>query len=170
MKNVIIAGMICLATSSAFAMGHGAKGHHGHMQHKQSESTFAKQAHDGFTFTNFSVRARIGMAPNSAAYGHIAIAEGKDTLVAASTPVAETVELHEHIHDNGVMRMREVADGLPIEAGKPLEMKPGGLHIMLLGLKGPLDAGTEIDLRLQFASGKTIDLTVPVAMITKMHH
>ncbi len=170
MKYLVMAGMICMATGTAFAMSHGGKGHHGHMQHQQVQSTFATQSQDGMTFANFSVRARIGMAPNSAAYGQISIADGNDTLIAARTSVAETVELHEHIHDKGVMRMREVKGGLPITSEQPLEMRPGGLHIMLLGLKGPLVSGTEIELSLEFASGKTVALMVPVVSITKMHH
>jgi copper(I)-binding protein len=49
-------------------------------------------------------------------------------------------------------------------------MKPGGYHIMLIGLKAPLEAGTTIDLSLEFESGKTFDLTIPVVSIKAMHH
>jgi copper(I)-binding protein len=49
-------------------------------------------------------------------------------------------------------------------------MKPSGYHIMLIGLKAPLEAGTTIDLSLEFESGKTFDLTIPVVSIKTMHH
>lgn len=170
MKHIMIAVLVCLTANQTLAMNHGGKAHQDQMQHTQAQSTFVTQTEDGLTFADFSVRARIGMAPNSAAYGEITIADGSDTLIAAQTSVAERVELHEHLHDNGVMRMREVQGGFSISSDQPLEMKPGGLHIMLLGVKGPLQAGTDIDLRLEFASGKVINLTVPVVTITSMRH
>src|SRR5277367_4191356 len=63
-----------------------------------------------------------------------------DRLVGASTPVAATAELHETVNDNGVMRMRPVA-GLPVENGKPVVLKPGSYHVMLMGLRRQLQPG-----------------------------
>lgn len=170
MKQLFIAALLCITTPTTFAMSHGGKNHQGHMQSMPIQSSFESQSQDGFTFEKFAARARIGMAPNSGIYGQIAIENGNDTLVAARTSVATRVELHEHIHDNGVMRMREVEGGLSIQAEQPLEMKPGGYHIMLIGLTGPLNDGTTVDLELEFASGKVITLQVPVVSVTKMPH
>src|SRR5215467_3798414 len=60
-------------------------------------------------------------------------AGGTDRLVGASSPVGEKAELHETIKEGNVMRMRPVA-GVPLEPGKPVTLKPGGIHIMITGL------------------------------------
>ncbi len=73
-------------------------------------------------------------------------------LVAADSPVTGVVELHTHINDNGVMRMRPVKD-MPVPAGGKTELKPGGLHLMLMQLKRPLKAGEKIDITLVFEDG-----------------
>ena len=61
---------------------------------------------------------------NSGAYGEIQ-SNINDRLIQASSSVASVVELHEHIHDNGIMRMREVEGGLPLRANQSMIMKPG---------------------------------------------
>ena len=53
----------------------------------------------------------------------------KDFLVGGSSPVAERVEVHTHVNDNGVMRMREVKGGIPLEAKGVTELKPGSYHV-----------------------------------------
>lgn len=86
-----------------------------------------------------------------------------DTLVAGSTPAAEVVELHSHIEDNGVMRMREVAGGIPIPADETVVLEPGGLHVMFMGLTAPpLEAGSMVPLTLTFEQAG--DITVEVAV------
>ena len=64
-----------------------------------------------------------------------------DRLVSASTPVAQKAEPHKTINENGVMKMRPV-DAIEVKAGGEAVLKPGGLHLMLTGLNGPLKAGT----------------------------
>jgi len=87
------------------------------------------------------------------------------TLVGASTPAAGMAEVHEMKMDGDVMRMRPIA-GLALPAGKPVELKPGGHHLMLMDLKAPLQADTRIPLRLTLrdAKGAThrLELSVPV--------
>ncbi len=73
-------------------------------------------------------------------------------LVAAESPVTGMVELHTHINDNGVMRMRPVKE-MPVPAGGTTELRPGGLHLMLMQLKRPLKAGEKIDITLVFEDG-----------------
>lgn len=65
----------------------------------------------------------------------------QDFLVGGSSPVAERVEVHTHINDNGVMRMREVKGGVPLAAKGVTELKPGSYHVMFMGLKKPLKEG-----------------------------
>lgn len=79
-----------------------------------------------------------------------------DRLVAASTPVAERVELHRMALDGDIMRMRAV-DAIELPAGKELQMRHGqSLHLMLVNLKKPLLVGERFDLTLRFEkSGET---------------
>lgn len=79
-------------------------------------------------------------------------------LVAASSPVAGVAEIHEMVMQDNVMKMRRV-DGIALSKGKPLELKPGGYHLMLMELRQPLKAGEQVPLTLTFegaAKGKTI--------------
>jgi len=61
-----------------------------------------------------------------------------DRLLAVATPVAREVQLHTMNMDGGVMKMRELPDGIEVPPGETVELKPGGLHIMLMGLTRPL--------------------------------
>ena len=87
-----------------------------------------------------------------------------DRLVAASTPIARTVELHTHIRDGEVMRMRPVAD-IPLPAGRTVHLRPGGLHVMLIGLTEPLRQGATVPLTLRFerAGEVTVQLEIQAA-------
>jgi len=85
-----------------------------------------------------------------------------DRLVGASTDVAATVQVHEMSMENGTMKMREVAGGLAIPAGGSVVLKPGGYHVMLIGLKKPLKAGDSFPLTLQFQKAGKVSITVPV--------
>ena len=86
-------------------------------------------------------------------------------LVSAVSPAAGIVEIHEMAMDGGVMKMRAV-DKLPLPAGKPVDLKPGGYHVMLMDLKQPLKAGETIALTLVFEaedkSKSNVELKVPV--------
>jgi periplasmic copper chaperone A len=71
-------------------------------------------------------------------------------LVDAASPVAKVVEIHEMKMDAGVMKMAAVGK-LPLPAGKPVELKPGGYHVMLMDLTRPLKEGETIPLTLTVA-------------------
>jgi copper(I)-binding protein len=88
-----------------------------------------------------------------------------DRLRSASSPVAQTVELHETVDDNGVMRMAPQPDGWEIAPGGDLVLKPGGKHIMLMGLRHPLQPGETIEITLNFDKAGPIKLQVPVKAI-----
>ncbi|MFT7401682.1 MAG: copper(I)-binding protein [Hydrogenophaga sp.] len=70
-------------------------------------------------------------------------------LVSVSSPAAGVVEIHEMAMENDVMRMRQVP-GLDLSAGKATELKPGGYHMMLMGLKAPVAGGGTVPLTLTF--------------------
>lgn len=72
-----------------------------------------------------------------------------DRLVAASAAVSATVELHTMRMEGDVMRMRQV-DAIELPAGSSVELKPGGLHLMFMGLKQPLKAGETFPVTLRF--------------------
>ncbi len=73
-----------------------------------------------------------------------------DRLLSASTTVAPETSLHTSTNENGVARMRPLADGLPTPAGETVKLEPGGHHLMLTGLRQPLAAGQSIELSLRF--------------------
>jgi copper(I)-binding protein len=104
----------------------------------------------------------------AAAYFTIANAGGgADRLVAAASPVAEHAELMENATEHGVMEMRGL-DGLTIEPGQSAVLKPGGLHLMLTGLKQPLRTGDSFPLFLTFAKAGTREVMVKVEKPTAM--
>jgi copper(I)-binding protein len=91
-------------------------------------------------------------------------------LVGASSPAAGVAQVHEMKMEGGVMKMAEVKGGLDLPAGKALELKPGGYHVMLMDLKQTLDKDSTVPLTLVFKDVKgaesRIELKVPVAMAT----
>lgn len=103
------------------------------------------------------------MGGTSAVYMTIANAGGAaDRLVAASTDAAATVELHESKLVDNVMQMAPVPGGIEVPAGGTAELKPGGLHIMLIGLTRDLNAGDTLRLTLTFERAGTITVDAPV--------
>lgn len=92
---------------------------------------------------------------------------GADRLTAASSPAAASVELHEMAMDGDVMRMRQV-EGIALPAGGTVELKPGGLHLMFMGLKAPLKAGNKVPLTLRFEKAGELTVQVEVRGATAM--
>ena len=95
-------------------------------------------AHAQVTVADAWVRTTVAQQTTTAAYMTITSAHG-GKLVEASSPVAASAEVHEMKMAGDMMKMRAV-DALPLPAGKPVELKPNGLHMMLVGLKAPLKA------------------------------
>lgn len=86
-----------------------------------------------------------------------------DALLSASSAVAADVQVHETTMQDGVMSMAEVS-GVEIPAAGMAELKPGGYHIMLIGLKQELKAGDTVTLVLTFENAGEITVQVPVSM------
>jgi periplasmic copper chaperone A len=84
-----------------------------------------------------------------------------DRLLSASAGVSGAVELHSMSMDGDVMRMRQV-DAIELPAGKTVALKPGGLHIMFIGLKAPLKAGDSFPLKLKFEKAGEVTVQVTV--------
>ena len=110
-------------------------------------------------------RPTVGQGRISAAYMTIANkGDAGDMLKSARTPKAKAVELHQTtMTADGVMQMRKVENGLPIEAGASLVLEPCGAHLMLLGLEDALRAGEELILTLEFANAGAVDVAVPIS-------
>lgn len=85
-----------------------------------------------------------------------------DRLLAAQSPVAQLVEFHTHIDDNGIMRMRPVEDGFEIPADGEHMLMRGGDHVMLMGLTQPLEDGKTVPLTLVFQNAGEISVDVIV--------
>lgn len=112
---------------------------------------------------NAWARATPAKAETGAAYVTIQ-SPSADRLVSASSPVAKKAELHTMSMQGVVMKMRPI-DGLDIPAGQPVTLKPGGEHIMLMGLNQPLREGQSFPLTLDFekAGPRTVTVTVEKA-------
>jgi len=94
-------------------------------------------------------------------------------LVAASSPVAGITEVHEMKMDGNIMKMRALENGLELPAGKTVELKPGGFHVMLMDLKAPLAKDSTVPLTLVFKDAKgtesKLELNLPVAAAAVQH-
>jgi copper(I)-binding protein len=113
-------------------------------------------------------RATPGRATNGAAYFTLTNqGPAGDRLIGASSPAAGRVELHTHVHDNGVMRMRKLP-GIDLTPGASVTFRPGGYHVMLMGLKAPLRKGGTFPLTLRFEKAAPKTVTVKVMGIGAM--
>jgi len=120
------------------------------------------QSSAGIEISHPWARATASSAANGAVYLKIDNhGAADDTLMAVSTPVAAKAEMHTSLNDNGVMKMRPLAE-VPVKAGGSAEFKPGGMHIMLVGLKQPLKAGDSFPLTLAFQKAGAVETTVMI--------
>ena len=117
----------------------------------------------GISVSDAWVRPTIGEGKTTAAYMTITNrGEMDDVLKAVRSSKAARVELHETKMTEGVMRMRPLEDGLPIPAGATAELKPGGMHVMIMGLDEALADGGALPLTLEFSSAGPVEIAVPV--------
>jgi len=137
MKKMILAALIACASLTAFAQ---------------------------ITVTDPWIRATVPHQQATGAFMQLSAAQ--DTrLVEVVTPLATVAEVHEMKLDNGVMKMRAM-DGLPLLAHKPVTLQPGGLHIMLMGLKRQVKEGELVPVTLIFEGRdnkrESVEVKVPV--------
>lgn len=147
MKKLFAIAFIALATACAPPQG----------APTQSENSGALEIRDAW--------AAASPGGVDVAAGYLTIANGTsadDRLVAASSPRAASVEVHEMTMDNDIMRMRAVEGGLPLPAGGVVELAPGGLHLMFMGVTEPFVEGENIAVTLTFEHAGLIDVTLPV--------
>jgi periplasmic copper chaperone A len=85
-----------------------------------------------------------------------------DRLVAASSPAAGRVEIHEMTMEGDVMKMRQLKDGIEVPAGKTVMLKPGGLHLMFMDVAKPFKEGETVPVTLEFQKAGKVDVTFKV--------
>ena len=120
-------------------------------------------AHD-YTLGNLTIehpwaRATPGQAKTGAVYVTLVIQGEADRLIAVSSPVAERAALHTHLIEGDIVRMRRI-EAVEVSPGEPTVFRPGGHHIMLMGLNTRLVEGWTFPLTLTFAHGGSITVDV----------
>ena len=113
-----------------------------------------------------SARATAPGQPTGGGYLTLENKGGDDRLLSASAGVSGTVELHSMSMDGDVMRMRQV-EAIELPAGKTVELKPGGFHIMFVGLKAPLKAGDSFPMKLKFEKAGEVMVEVKIEATDK---
>jgi periplasmic copper chaperone A len=95
-----------------------------------------------------------------------------DHLVSASSPAAGAVQVHDMKMEGNVMRMRPLDGPLEIKPGETVTLAPGGMHLMMMGLKEPLKQGERVPLTLVFEKAGKIDVELAVEAMgaTPQHH
>jgi len=122
----------------------------------------AARAQTAPTVEHAWARATVAAVKTGAAYLTITGHGAADVLLSAATPVADRAELHEAISEGNVMRMRPV-ERLMVPVSASVVLTPGGTHVMLVGLKGPLTVGQHFPLTLVFQDAGKLEADVVVA-------
>ncbi len=115
------------------------------------------------------IRATVAQQQTTGMFAQITSAQG-GRLVSVSSPVAGMVEIHEMAMEGNVMKMRAIGEGLELPAGKTVELKPGGYHVMLMDLKQQLKEGETVPITFVVESkdGKRENVAVkaPIKALT----
>lgn len=155
MFRVSLCAAAMLATTMP-AQAHDSEGHSMHMQ-----------AHDANEVEISGAFARA--TPPRAKAGVIYLSAESllrdDVLLGGETEAADSLQLHTHQSEDGIMRMRRV-EAVKLPKGEAVHFMPGGLHIMLVGLKAPLKKGESVAIELRFANAPDMQLDVPVMGIS----
>lgn len=113
-------------------------------------------------------RATPGGAKIGAAFVEVKAPHGvSDRLVGARSPIAAAVELHDHVKEGNVIKMRRV-DAIEVPDGGSVTLMPGSYHLMLVGLKAPLAEGATVDVTLVFEKAGEVTLTLPILSVGSM--
>jgi periplasmic copper chaperone A len=142
-SKALALGVIASLSASA-AVAHGYRSGALSIQHPWSRETAVGQAVGGGFLTIANSGSR------------------EERLLSGTTPVAAEVQLHTMTMDGGVMRMRQVTDGIAIPAKGSVELKPGGYHIMFMGLKRQLRQGERVPVTLLFQRAGSVTVQFAV--------
>lgn len=115
--------------------------------------------------TDATVREMLPGRSMTAGYFSISNTSAVDAeIVSASSPLFGSIELHQHSHKDGMMKMEQVLS-VVVAAGGQVQFQPGGLHLMLFDAKTSLTIGQQVPLRLEFEDGKAIEVQATVSAI-----
>jgi len=149
-KFLTLIAVVTLAACSG-EMNHG-EGGHSHAAHQMDEGIVISSA-----------RVLPPFPGRDTAAGYMSItnhSKTDDKLVSISSPISGAVEIHNHIEESGVMKMRQV-DGISLKAGETVELKPGSFHIMMF--KANLPEGQEdVSLTLNYEKAPSVTMIVPI--------
>lgn len=130
----------------------------GHAHHAAPIHLGALEISDGFT------RATLPNAPVAGGFLTIVnTGDEDDRLIDASVDFAAEAQLHEMALENDVMKMRRLADGIPVPAGETVTLAPGGLHLMFMQLSQPLVEGETVMVTLTFEKAGSVSVPLNVA-------
>jgi copper(I)-binding protein len=147
-RALVLAAALLLAAFSAFSAAH-------------AENMNPPDVKAGDLVVS-NIWARASATPTGAIYFTVADrGPAADALIGISTDLAAQSMLHQSILEDGVSKMRMVKI-IDIPAHGSVSLQPGGYHVMLMGLKSPLKAGTRIDATLTFARAGSVIIHVPV--------
>lgn len=148
MRSFFFAAPILVAALMRSILVHGASAH---------DYTVA-----GLGITHPWARATAPSQPTGGVFMTIEnIGDHADRLIGASSPIAESADIHNTVNDNGVMRMRHV-DTIEVPVAGSAELAPGGYHIMLIGLTEPLKKGSRVPVTLQFENAGMVEIEVAI--------
>jgi periplasmic copper chaperone A len=140
----VLTTLFAIALSATLALAHGYKLGSLEIKHPWAKATIAGQPVAG----GFMKIVNNGTEP--------------DRLLKITSGVSDMIQVHDMKVENGVMKMGEVPDGLEIAPGATVELKPGGLHVMFMGIKAPFKEGEPVKAVLTFEKAGTIEIEFKV--------
>ncbi len=151
-RNLTLAGLLAIAGGLAVTA-------------QDKPATSATTTLGDLTLSGAFSRATLPGAPVAGGFLDIRNAgAAADRLVGASADFAAKTQIHEMALVDGIMKMRELPDGLALPAGETTHLKPGGYHVMFIDLKAPLVEGTTVQVTLRFEHAG--EVTLPFAVMS----
>jgi copper(I)-binding protein len=145
----ITAAVILAACSGEMNHGEGGNSHAGH------------QMDEGIVISSARVLPPFPGRDTAAGYFSITNhSQTDDTLVSVTSPISAAVEIHNHIEEDGVMKMRRV-EGITLKAGETIELRPGSYHLMMFKANLP-EGQSDVSLTLNYKNAPSMTMIVPV--------
>ncbi len=155
-----VAVRVVLDTPSAFAESQSVENHDQEHQHATDGAMFML---GDLVIENVAARETVPGAKVGGGYLTITNkGSTSDTLISGETDIANELQIHEMKMEGDVMKMRQLEQGIVIEPGATVTLKPGGMHIMFMSLQSPLVKDTRFKATLNFAKSGAIDIDFPV--------
>lgn len=130
-------------------------------------ATLSVQAASTVAVENGHVRETIPGTKVSSAYMEITNSGTKDVaLIKVTSTISQRVEIHEHAHVNGMMKMQQIKS-LPLPAGKVTKLQPGGFHIMIFDLDQPLKSGETALFTFHFSDDSSLKVKLPIESLVR---